>query len=61
MDELFSLEELNYLATKVSGMKDWQTELFTAALESGRLLREHKRHHQPDRKHQPFRPPACFQ
>jgi hypothetical protein len=36
MDELFSLEELNYLATKVSGMKDWQTELFTAALESGR-------------------------
>lgn len=36
MDESFSLEELNYLATKVSGMKDWQTELFTAALETGR-------------------------
>ena len=36
MDESFSLEELNYLATKVSGMKDWQTELFSAALESRR-------------------------
>ena len=36
MDESFSLEELNYLAAKVSGMKDWQKELFTAALESGR-------------------------
>lgn len=36
MDESFSLEELNYLAAKVSGMKDWQTELFIATLESGR-------------------------
>ena len=36
MDESFSLEELNYLAAKVSGMKDWQTELFSAALETRR-------------------------
>ncbi len=36
MDGAISLDELNYLATKVSGMKDWQKELFIAALESGR-------------------------
>ena len=36
MDESFSLEELNYLAAKVSGMKDWQTESFSAALETRR-------------------------
>lgn len=36
MNEAVNLEELNYLAGKISGMKDWQTELFTAALETER-------------------------
>lgn len=36
MDGAISLEELNYLAAKVSRMKDWQTELFSAALDTGR-------------------------
>ena len=29
-----AFDELNYLATKISGMKDWQAEIFAAALET---------------------------
>lgn len=42
MDEAINLDELNYLAGKIGGMKDWQTELFTAALESGRYCKSVK-------------------